>query len=309
MERFDVVREAREPEALDAARALIQGAEQADGRPPVSDQAMVAVAQGQREMRLYREGARTVAVGIIGEGEVDFVVAPDARRRGTGSAVLADLIDAVPGELRAWSHGENPAADALLQAAGFTPVRSLFRMALDPSLLPADGRAPEAVPLPAGYRLRTFDAARGSDSSDWVRVNAAAFATHPEQGRITEADFALMREEPWFDAADLFMLTGPSGLAGYTWVKTVRGEGSAPAVELYAIGLDPAHAGRGLGRALLDVTLARMAEHRPKRVDLYVDGENERAVDLYLRAGFTIDSRSRQWVRITEGGSSARMDA
>jgi len=309
VEQLGVVREARDPESLDAARELIRDAERVDGRPPVSDQAMVAVVQGQREMRLYRVDARTVAVGILGEGEVDLVVAPDARRRGTGSAVLADLIDGVPGELRAWSHGENPAADALLQAAGFTPVRSLFRMALDPSLLPVDGREPAAVPLPAGYNLRTFDAARESDSADWVRVNAAAFATHPEQGRITEADFALMREEPWFDAADLFMLTGPSGLAGYTWVKTVRGEGSAPAVELYAIGVDPSHAGRGLGRALLDVTLARMAKHGPTRVDLYVDGENERAVDLYLRAGFTIDSRSRQWLRIAEGRASARMDA
>ncbi|GAB2560606.1 mycothiol synthase [Leucobacter ruminantium] len=287
--------------ALADARAVIAAAESADGRPPVSDQALLAASQGRRALRRFAEAAdpeRTVAVGIVGEGEVDLVVDPSARGRGIGSAALDVLLDrAAPGELKAWAHGDNPAADALLARAGFEPVRSLYRMALDPSRLPDPSSDPLALPMPTGFALRAFDPELPEDAADWVRLNAAAFASHPEQGRITEADFALMREEPWFDPADLLFIEDAEGVAGYTWVKTVPGEGSAPIAELYAIGVDPARSGHGLGRALLEATLARMAQHRPAKVELYVDGENEVAVGMYERAGFTIDSRSRQWRR------------
>ena len=303
--------------SLPAARELIARAEAHDGLSPVSDQALLAVAQGQRALVVFTEpGAEAapaasgdlVAVGIVGDGEVDLVVRPDARGRGIGTAALGELLTGAPGELRAWAHGDNPAAEALLARAGFAPVRSLFRMALDPALLPADGRSPGALQPPEGFALRTF---RPEDVDAWVDVNAAAFATHPEQGRITAADFRLVTEEPWFDPDDLFLLAAPGGeLAGSTWIKTIGGApGTPPECELYAVGVRPGYAGHGLGRFLLDVTLARMAEHHPHRVTLYVDGENERAVQLYLRAGFTIDSRSRQWERRGTPAQGARMDA
>lgn len=312
--------------ALTAARSLIADATAADGSPPVSDQALLAVAQGQRELLLFAESPvaeRIVAAGIVGEGELDLVVRPDERGRGVGTAALTALLEHAdaalaaadgtsvpdPAPLLAWAHGENPAAEALLAGAGFTPVRSLFRMGLDPALLPNDGRDPLAIPGRADLALRTFTTAR--DAAEWVRVNAAAFATHPEQGRITEADFALIREEPWFDAQDLMLLTDASGaVVGSTWIKTVRdAEHGTVETELYAVGVDPAHAGRGLGRVLLDATLARMAQHSPDAVSLYVDGENERAVRMYETAGFTIDSRSRQWARATVSDAGARMKA
>lgn len=309
-------------DAIAQVRRIAAAAELSDGRPPVSDQALIAIAQGGRELLLFSPAADAtaapVAFGVVGEGELDLVVEPRSRGRGIGTAALEALLARAAGAvadspagtapLLAWSHGENPAADALLARAGFAPARSLYLMSLDSSLLPDADRGPAAVPLPDGFALRSYGAGGdpAADAREWVRVNAAAFATHPEQGRITEADFALMRDEPWFDPADLLLLAAPADpavpaaparLAGYTWVKTVPGEtaDAAPAVELYAIGVDPAYSGTGLGRALLDVTLARMAQHRPASVELYVDGENERAVGMYERAAFTIASCSRQW--------------
>lgn len=287
---------------LAAARDLVRVAEAHNGVSPVSDQAMLAAAQGQRALTVFGEGASgtdPVALGIVGDGELDLVVHPDHRGRGIGSAALEQLLAHEPGTLKAWAHGENPAAEALLTRAGFSPVRSLFRMALDPALLPSDGRDPAALTPPAGFQLRTFEAGNQADIDAWVAVNAAAFATHPEQGRITAADFRLVAEEPWFDPGDLFLLAAPDGsLAGSTWIKTPPAEPGEPQeTELYAIGIHPEHGGHGLGRFLLDVTLARMAEHDPGRVTLYVDGENERAVKMYEAAGFTVDSRSRQWER------------
>ena len=289
------------------ARPILDRAELADGNPPVSDQALLAAGQGQRALLLFTEteGATPVAVGIVGQGELDLVVDPEARGRGLGTAALRILLETpaarepAPGGSTgplAWAHGDNPAAEALLRGAGFEAVRSLYRMALDPALLPELPTDPFAAPLPAGFELRTFDAATPDDARAWVQVNARAFASHPEQGRVTLEDFALMRAEPWFDPADLFLLraTDTGRTAGFTWVKTLR-DGAAPETELYVIGIDPDFAGAGLGRALLAVTLARMAQHRPNRVTLYVDGDNTRAVRMYEAAGFTIDSRSTQW--------------
>lgn len=292
--------------ALTAARTVIAEAEASDGASPVSDQALLSVAQGKRELLLFADSPvseRIIATGIVGQGELDLVVRPAERGNGVGTAALAALLSVADGAagttapLLTWAHGENPAAEALLGRSGFTPVRSLYRMALDPALLPSDGRDPLALARADELSLHTFDVER--DSAEWVRVNAAAFATHPEQGRITQDDFALMREESWFDPDDLILLTGARNeVIGSTWIKTVLDPATGTVeTELYAVGVDPAHAGRGLGRLLLDVTLARMAQHAPASVSLYVDGENERAVRMYEAAGFTIDSRSRQWAR------------
>lgn len=328
--------------ALAAARALISEAEAVDGASPVSDQALLAAAQHQRELLVFGicggeahsvenltvdtpslvaadqdHSHVPVAVGIVGQGELDLVVSPGARGRGIGTAALHSLLTTEaaaassggdPDQILAWAHGENPAANALLQHAGFTPVRSLYRMSLDPALLPADGRDPLTLPTPQGFALRAFTPA---DSAGWVRANAAAFASHPEQGRITEADFALMREAAWFDPDDLILLTGARDeVIGSTWIKTVRESVNSPVeTELYAVGVHPDFAGRGLGRLLLSVTLARMAQHDPAQVTLYVDGENTRAVQMYEAAGFTIDSRSRQWAGTPVSVANARMDA
>lgn len=303
------------------ARPILALAETHDGSSPVSDQALLAVTQGQRELFLFRDASGiAVAVGVIGQGELDLVVDPAHRSRGVGSAALNLLLEhnrsvssGASADILAWAHGENPAANALLEQANFTPVRSLYRMALDPELLPEPGAN---VSAPEGFKLRNFNPANPSDAADWVRVNAAAFATHPEQGRITEQDFALMRNEPWYDDADLFLLEEGrdpgSQVIGFTWVKTVRDADGADAhsadadsagveTELYSVGVDPEWAGKGLGRLLLSVTLARMADHHPDRVTLYVDGENKQAVRLYEAAGFTIASRSRQWRAETAG--------
>ena len=309
---------ATRPSDFELAREVIAAAESHDGVSPVSDQALLAAKQGERELRLFTSDAATdqtggpVAIGVVGQGEIDLVVRPDARRQGIGTAALAELLENETSELLAWAHGVNPAAEALLTPAGFTPVRSLYRMALDPALLPepvvSDGSLASALPVPAGFELRQFDPERPGDPGVWVRANAAAFATHPEQGRMTEADFALICAEEWFDPADLLLLIDETGeAAGSTWIKTLR----EPEVEteLYAVGVRPEFAGQGLGKLLLDATLARMSQHRPARVSLYVDGDNERAVRMYEHAGFTIDSRSRQWRKAPVSAPGARMDA
>lgn len=298
------------PKPLSArAQEILAEATSFDGTPPVSDQAQLAVAQGRRKLLELPH-----AVGIIGEGEVDLVVRPAQRGQGIGRSTLEALLSdesaqSRPAELRAWAHGENPAATALLRAAGFAPVRELLRLALDPARLVAG--IEHARPMPAGFDVFPFDPSNSARADDWVRVNARAFASHPEQGGVTRADFDTLTREPWFIAEDLRLAyrvapggagtgagtgSGTGELAGFTWVKTVR-EGGSTETELYVLGVDPAFAGIGLGAALLGETLRRMQLHEPDRITLYVDGDNTHAVELYLRAGFEVEQRSVQYLR------------
>ena len=72
-----------------------------------------------------------------------------------------------------------------------------------------------------------------------------------------------------------------AGVEGFDYMS-LRG----PAGVLYDIVVDPAHRGRGVGRLLLDATLAALAAKGAPRVVLSTAERNEPAQRLFARAGF-----------------------
>lgn len=72
-----------------------------------------------------------------------------------------------------------------------------------------------------------------------------------------------------------------AGIEGHDYMA-LRG----PAGALYDIVVDPAHRGRGIGRMLLDATLAALAARGAPRVVLSTAERNESAQRLFARAGF-----------------------
>ena len=72
-----------------------------------------------------------------------------------------------------------------------------------------------------------------------------------------------------------------AGLEGIDYMA-LRG----PAGALYDIVVDPAHRGQGVGRLLLDATLAALAALGAPRVVLSTAERNEAAQHLFARAGF-----------------------
>ena len=93
------------------------------------------------------------------------------------------------------------------------------------------------------------------------------------------------------DVRDVIVLVaeGSGELLGYTYAglegidyMSLRG----PAGVLYDIVVDPAHRGRGIGRTLLDATMAALRERGAPRVLLSTAQQNVPAQRLFEGAGF-----------------------
>jgi mycothiol synthase len=139
-------------------------------------------------------------------------------------------------------------------------------------------------------RIETYSGP--ADDAELLRVNAAAFAWHPEQGGWTEADITERRGESWFDPAGVFMAVDErtGKLLGFHWTKVHSGDLG----EVYVLGVDPAAQGRGLGATLTLIGLHHLAERlsgsAQPTVLLYVEGDNSAAVKTYRRLGFEVFS-------------------
>jgi mycothiol synthase len=221
------------------------------------------------------------------EGEV--VVAPGHRREGAGTLLLGRLERlAAPRNLRVWSHGDLPPARALAARRGYERARVLLQMRRDLAGVDADPRPA----LPADVRVVPFVPARDEDA--WLRVNARAFAAHPEQGGWTAKDLEVREHEAWFDPAGFLMAwrgdpADGGVLLGSHWTKVhPAGEaGEQPVGEIYVLGVDPDAQGLRLGGALTDLGLAHLRGRGLGEVLLYVEEDNTAAVRLYGSRGFT----------------------
>ena len=272
-----------------AVHRLARAAQHVDGVAPLSEQPLLWLTDPDARVAhlLVRAaddfaGYTQVDLSAAGTATAELVVHPFARRHGVGSGLLARaqlLARSGRRSLSVWAHGDLPAARALATAAGLDVVRELWKMALD-----LTGLAPAPVTLPDGVHLDAFRP--GTDDDAWLAVNARAFATHPEQGRMTSADLHARMSEDWFDPASFLLARRGEELLGFSWLKVVGGP-EASTGEIYALGVDPSAQGIGLGSALTRASLDRLVGLGLTTAELYTEGDNTAAIRTYSAAGFT----------------------
>ena len=296
---------ALDPATATEVRDLAAAAASTDGVAPLSEQPLLGLTAEAPTAHLIARGPAGTLLGYAqldlgapGAASAELVVAPGARRRGGGGRLLASaralaeadqFAEAAGRRFSVWAHGDPPAARALAAGAGLAVVRELWLMGLD--LAEFSARFSEQVsaqlpaPLPHGAVVREF--VPGQDEEAWRRVNARAFAHHPEQGRITRADLDARIAEPWFDPAGFLLAERDGVLLGSVWTKVhPAGSAAGHVGEIYVVGVDPDAQGLGLGGALTDRALVHLAGRGLRRAILYTDADNELAIRAYTRAGF-----------------------
>jgi mycothiol synthase len=273
-------------------RELVTAASEFDKVAPVGEQVLRELANHRTEHLLATgsdEGGQKV-IGYLNlsagnddePGMAELVVHPQARRRGIGTAMIDAALSKTDQKNRFWAHGTGEPAQATASALGLSPVRELVQMRR-----PLHDIAEPAVPADVG--IRTY--AGTADDAELLRVNNAAFVTHPEQGGWTATDLAERRAEPWFDPEGLFLAFDEqtNTLLGFHWTKVHPDK--AGLGEVYIVGVDPSAQGRGLGGLLTAVGIAhleqRLADAAQPTVMLYVESDNAAALQTYRRLGFT----------------------
>jgi mycothiol synthase len=270
---------------VDAVHELVAAAAAADGVTPLNEPAMLRMTIGDNPRvshLLARQDGRLVGYAQLDQHDpagphMEVAVAPKARRQGFGRALVSrarSIVAPMPMEL--WSHGDRPGAAALADRLGFDRVRELWLMRRD-----LDADLPPA-PDSGAVRIRTFRP--GADEEAWLKVNAWAFADHPEQGQMTRADLDRRMAQPWFDPNGFFVAERDGRMVGFHWTKVH--DDDPPVGEVYVVGIDPGAQSLGLGKILTLVGLHYLRDRGLATVKLYVEAANAPAIALYSRLGF-----------------------
>jgi RimJ/RimL family protein N-acetyltransferase len=142
-------------------------------------------------------------------------------------------------------------------------------------LLPAD------APLYAGFRQRLAE----------ETTHTLAAVEHPATVERSEAQLTLQAADPDTLHLGVFLdgrLVGDLGVFPqnrlHPWVRHTANFGTALLAEVQ---------GQGLGRKLMDILLAFSRSHEFTRIEALCRTENERALKLYLAAGFVIEGVRR----------------
>jgi mycothiol synthase len=297
----------------EAVTGLLRRADAADDHPPLpepQDHALADVGGTHHEGRLVlaeHDGADSPLAGLAlltpardGSTTIHIVTDPALRDPGLASELIGAAValsdkDRTGRPLHLWAMQAGPADDERARDNGFVPERDVIQM---------------RVPLPladdvlhATKPLTTRPFVPGKDDEAWLRVNNRAFAEHPEQGSWTLAQLHERLAAEWVDLQGFLVADDPdgpdrTGLVGFCWTKIHKNR-SPVLGEIYVIGVDPAHHGTGLGRALTVAGLNSMAERGIHVGMLYTDDSNDAAIALYSRLGFTVDHVDRSYRRIT----------
>lgn len=245
-----------------------------DGVAPLSEAFVRRIGQGPERIEI-RDG-RPVAYAAHDGATQELCVDPAYRRRGLAQALH---FDGVP----MWSHGDLAPARGLAEKLGLKVVRELLVM-----------RAPLVAgggELPQGWEATAYaDIDSPAVDQAWLAANNQAFHWHPEQGGWDLARLEHAKAAWWFRPEDVLLVHpagNPEEVVGFHWLKLIEGQ---PA-ETFVIGLGDSARGKGLGTPLMQLGMQHAIRRGFTEIELYVEGDNAPAVNLYRSLGFETAQR------------------
>jgi len=261
-----------------------------DGYPPLSEAKEFALGDPKQTM-VIMEGDEVVALGVIQFHETpnggrhaafETVVPRSMRFNEFEDRVVAETVAMIPRDVPYTAWSRRGSLDTALERRGMTLVRSLAEMSVP---LPIVCDLPDGDPL----ALRPF---ADGDVETLLTINRAAFGDHPEAGTLDEEELAELMQEPWFDPNGVLLYDANGDVGGFCWTKVhPNGEG-----EIYRIGVDPRHRGRGLGRRLTLAGFDHLTTARGCTTGfLWVDEANTPAVTMYQSIGLATRTRNREF--------------
>lgn len=212
--------------------------------------------------------------------EMELVAGVEATD-GDLTALVEAVLDLADDHVLWWTFGETPAA----AYAG-------ARLAVHRQLHKLTGPLPLAEPRPELTDVRVAPFRLDQDEDEWLRVNNAAFADHPENGNWSRADLDERIGREWFDPDGFRLAWVEDRLAGFCWTKR-HGAGIG---EIHVIGVHPEFQGMGLGKQIVVEGLWYLADRGCSTAMLYVDTANASALGLYQSLGFSLERVDRCFV-------------
>jgi mycothiol synthase len=283
---------------IDGVIALINAATSQDGTPPISEHIILHLRHGgdKSDSHLIMERENKViayahidATDLVAGPSVELVVHPDHRKSGLGKELLSKSKEICGSKMRLWAHGDLSAAQKLADENGFERIRTVIQMRKALADLSINQH---------NFAIRTF--LPGLDNEEWLALNNKVFENHPEQGAWSLKDLQTRLAESWFDPAGFFVATQDNKLIGFTWTKIHGGHSHKhdnlteqhdhdPIGEIYITAV--ATSGAGLGKVLTQTALAYLKANGLITAMLYVDSDNEMALNLYKSLGFAQSSQ------------------
>lgn len=277
----------REPTLLPQFQWLIDNHELDDPlHHPFVGPAEAWVAEGENELAGFSTAFKLES-GLGPWAVVRVAVRPRYRRRGLGRQLLeqarSSLARQLPGAIMKISYWEPcPEGEAFAPATGFEHDRFFWDME-------RSHRDKPVVTWPAGIETRTYDGTLQA-LTDWNDCSNAAFAQSHMSLTSTIEQCEMLTRQDHFRASGLLLAYRGDRCVGFCRCALHPEFG-----DLDVLGVAPEARGIGLGREIVRWGTAWLLEQDVPSVRLTVDGENDRAADLYKSEGFEIIKTRRIW--------------